>query len=76
MEGVATVERTRMSLTASTAGIVLFGLTSGIATVATVMLGAFMLAILFLTFAPLRSGDWAGREDAAATTASAEPSDD
>ncbi|ELZ10507.1 hypothetical protein C478_13667 [Natrinema thermotolerans DSM 11552] len=75
MAGVATIERTRMSLIASTAGIVLFSFTSGIAMVATVMLSVFMLAILFLTFAPLRSSDWAGREDATAA-ASAEPSDD
>lgn len=68
-----------MSLTASgiAAGIVLFNLTAGIGTVASAVLGLFVLVMLYFTLASAFSSDWSGREEAAATNATgAEPSDD
>jgi hypothetical protein len=60
-----------------TASIVPFDLTAGIATVASVMLGLFVLVMVYLAVAPIVSSEWAGRGDATAPARSAaEPSDD
>lgn len=59
------------------AGIVLFNLTTGVATVASVVLGLIVLAMVGLTAASAFSGEWADQRDTTATASStAEPSDD
>lgn len=63
------------------ASIVPFDPTVGITVVATVMLAAFMLAMVFFALAPVVSDTWADQLSAtnassSAATSSAEPSDD
>lgn len=57
------------------AGIVLFNFTAAVATVASVMLGLFILAMLALALGPLFSSDLIGEGDVTSRSA-AEPSDD
>ncbi|WP_254522728.1 hypothetical protein [Natrinema caseinilyticum] len=59
------------------AGIVLFNLTTGVATIASVVLGLIVLAMIGLTVVSAFSPEWTGQRDAtAAASSTAEPSDD